>query len=375
MSWSIKLFRVQGIDVKVHLTFVLILVWAGYGWASAGGSGLAGAIFGVVAIILLFGCITLHELGHSFQALAYGVRVRQILLLPIGGVADMEEIPDKPGQELRIALAGPLVSFALAAVFFGLAALLGGGVGVEPVDLAVPGRAGLHGMLAYLSTANLFLGLFNLIPAFPMDGGRILRAALALRLDYRRATAIAVAIGQGLAMVLGLLGFVSGSFFTVLIAIFIWIGAGQEGGLVEVRDTLRDVRVGGAMTRRPEVLLAGDTLERAVDLTLSTAQADFPVLDEARRTVVGLLTRDDLIKGLRHHGAGTPVRQVMRETFPSTTPDAPLFEAQRQMLGAGVHALPVLGRDGSLVGLLTLVDVNEAFSLSVVRQAARKLPA
>ena len=192
MSWSIRLFRVQGIDVKVHLTLVLILIWAAYRWSGSTGAGIQGALFGVVATLLLFAAVTLHELGHSFQALKYGVKVRDITLLPMGGLARMEEMPEKPKQELAIALAGPLVNFAIAALLIGLGVLL-----QTQAVLTLPelyrslGEANWAGLLAYLTSANLMLGLFNLIPAFPMDGGRVLRALLAMKLDYDKATAIA----------------------------------------------------------------------------------------------------------------------------------------------------------------------------------------
>jgi stage IV sporulation protein FB len=196
MSWSFKLFRIRSIDVKVHLTFVFILVWAAYRWGTSTGQGWLGALFGVVVTLLLFAAVTLHELGHSFQALKYGVRVRGITLLPVGGMAEMEDIPQKPVQELRIALAGPLVNFTIFALLVGLSLILQAKALLTPGELREAlGQASWAGMLAYLTAANLLLGLFNLIPAFPMDGGRVLRALLALRLDYRRATKIAVRVG------------------------------------------------------------------------------------------------------------------------------------------------------------------------------------
>src|SRR5579884_3466876 len=371
MSWSLRLFRIKGIDVKVHLTFVLILIWAAFVWGTTDGGGIGEALLGVVAMLLLFACITLHELAHSFEALRYGLHVRDIILLPIGGVSQIEDLPGKPGQELRIAIAGPLTSFAIAIVPYLVSVLVWGDV---LGNLAMPSEAltaqGWFGLVTYLVIANVLLGLFNLLPAFPMDGGRILRALLAMRMDYRRATAIAVAIGQGLAIGLGFLGFLVGNFFLVLIAFFVWIGASQEGGLAQVRGVLGAVRVEQAMTRRPRTLTASDTLARAVDLMLSTSQSDFPVIDEATSAVVGFLTREDVLRGLRHHGAGMSVATVMHTLFPAVTSHDLLLEAQQRMLAAGLQAVPVID-DGNLAGLLTTTDVSEAYSvLEAYRETA-----
>lgn len=364
MNWSIKLFKIWGIEVKVHLTFALILVWAAYRWSGSTGEGLQGALFGVVATLLLFTAVTLHELGHSFQALKYGVRVRDINLMPLGGLARMESIPEKPGQELRIAIAGPLVNFAIA----GLLVLLGALLQVRSVisfnELAQSfGRVSWSGMLAYLTMANLALGVFNLIPAFPMDGGRILRALLAMKMEYSRATSIAATIGQGLAWVFGLWGFLTGSYTLVLIAVFVWMGAGQEGKQSSLKGVLREIKVGQAMTVAPQTLSNQDSLNRAVELTLSTAQTDFPVVESGEGTLAGLLTEIDLIKGLQSAGHHSFVSGSMRTRFPTATPEEPLYDAQKRMMEHRVRAMPVVDQNGRLVGFLTSSDANEAYQL------------
>jgi Zn-dependent protease/predicted transcriptional regulator len=364
MSWSIKLFKIRGIDVKIHLTFVLILIWAAYRWSSITGAGWKGAAFGVVATLLLFVAVTLHELGHSFQALKFGVRVHDITLMPMGGLAQMEEIPEKPSQELRITLAGPLVNFSIAALLIGLGALLQVRSVISLQELAQSlWQVSWSGMLAYLTMANLAIGLFNLIPAFPMDGGRVLRALLATRIDYGKATTIAIFIGQGLAWLLGLWGFMIGNYFMVLIAIFVWMGAGQEGKQNKVKNVLSEIKVGQAMTRKPHVLFTNDTLERAVELTLSTAQVDFPVMDGTDNSLVGLLTEADLIKGLRAEGATALVKEFMHRQYPVTAPGDLLIKAQRQMTENRIHVIPVVDRNGAMVGLLTSSDTNEAYRL------------
>ena len=361
MGGSFKIATLRGIDIKIHVTFFLILVYAAIMFG-AGGRGAGGAVFGVVATLLLFGCVVLHELGHSLVAQRYGIPVRDITLWPIGGVARLERMPDKPAQEFWVAIAGPLVNFAIAAVIFVAAQAL---ARVQMAfDLGAIERALLQlqapGLLSYLFTTNLFLGLFNLIPAFPMDGGRILRALLASRLNFARATTIAVAIGQNLALLAGLYGFLSGQLNLVLIAIFVFMGAGSEGQMAQVKSVLADLKVRQAFTRKTEALNPNDRLERAAELTLNTFQSDFPVCDGG--ALVGLLTRTDLISALQQRGSNAFVVSVMRKEFPTIELDESLFGAQQKMAENNVEALPVM-EGGQFRGLLTLRDVDEVFRL------------
>jgi Zn-dependent protease len=361
MNWSIKLFKVKGIDVKVHLTFILILVWAAYRWGVQAGQGAAGALFGVVVILLLFVCVTLHELAHSLTAIRYGVTVRDITLLPIGGLSQMEKVPEEPRQELTMSLAGPLTNVAIAIVLiaicvpFKIRSTVGFGELFQMLN-----TVSWSGLMAYLVSANITLGLFNLVPAFPMDGGRVLRAFLAMRLDFTRATKIAVAIGQGLAGLLGLYGVLSGSWTLAIIGVFIYMGAGQEGRTVEVKGVLEEMRVHQAMTRQFQILSPQDPLIQAVDITLQTFQTDFPVVEGGR--LVGLLTEADLVSALRKHDREIPVTQVMRTDFPTAGRDESLFDAQERMSAAQLRAVPVVA-EGKLVGLLTSQDINEAYLL------------
>ena len=361
MSWSLKLFRVKGIDIKVHLTFVLILVWAAYRWGIGLGAGTTGAVFGIVVTLLLFVCVTLHELAHSLIAMRYGVTVRDITLLPIGGLAQMEKVPEKPAEELRMSLAGPMTNLVIAVVLiaiclpFNIRSTVGIGELYQMLS-----SVSWRGLVAYLVTANIALGLFNLVPAFPMDGGRVLRAFLAMRMDYVKATAWAVNIGQGLAWLLGLYGVMSGSWTLAIIAVFIYMGAGQEGRMVEVKSVLGEMRVRWAMTHQVQSLSPTDTLARAVDLTLQTFQTDFPVLDNGQ--LVGLLYQDRLLAVLKQQGPDVTVSQAMRTDFPTAMPDESLFEVQERMSSARVRAVPVVAED-KLTGLLTAQDINEAYRL------------
>ena len=373
MSWSIKLFKVKGIDVKVHLTFVLILIWAAYRWSVSTGEGWMGAVFGIVATLLLFTSVTLHEFGHSLQALKFGIPVHDITLLPMGGLARIEEIPEDPGKEFRIAIAGPLVNFIIAGVLFGIGLLLNTRAIISLDELYLSmGQVSWNGMLAYLTMTNLLLGLFNLIPAYPMDGGRILRAFLAKQLGHSKATNIAVKVGQGLALLFGLWGFMNGIYTLVLIAIFVWMGAGQEGKDTDVKNILNQMKVSQAMTRQPQILRSNDGLFKAIDLTLSTSQSDFPVTEWGSNHVVGLLCEKELLKGLQIHERTTPVRDVMQTTFPKATPDLPLLEAHKQMVSGRVRAMPVVDDEDNIVGLLTATDINEAYRLLSISQKTKE---
>ena len=311
--------------------------------------------------LLLFACVILHELAHSLIAMHYGVTVREITLLPIGGVAQMEEMPAKPAQELKMSLAGPLTNIAIAILLILICLPLGIRSTMRVEELfQVLGTVSWRGLIVYLVSANLTLGLFNLVPAFPMDGGRVLRAFLAMRMDYARATAIAVSIGQGLAVLLGLWGFMGGDFISIFIAIFIYLGAGQEGKMVEVKSVLEGMQVRQAMSRPVQTVTPTDTMSEVVELILQGLQADFPVLEGDR--LVGMLTEGDVLLALHKQGADTPVGQVMHRQFAVARPEETLVEVQGQMSAARLRTVPVVERD-RLVGLLTAQDINEAYRL------------
>lgn len=376
MGGSIYLFRIAGIELRMHITFPLILVWAALSFGWLRGQGLEGALFGVVVTVLLFVIVVLHELGHALTARRFGVPTKQIMLLPIGGVAQLQRMPERPLAELLIAIAGPLVNFVLAGILY--LAGLSAGIGLQDAARALLGLRGFtaEAVFGYIFMANLFLGVFNLLPAFPMDGGRVLRALLATIMPYTRATQIAVVIGQGMAWLFGLWGFLGGGFFLILIAIFIFIGAGQEGQLVQVRSVLQDVRVGHAFSRQVQAVRVDEPLQRAIDLTLGSFQADFPVIDTANR-VVGLLTASDVVRALTEHSREVPIGRVMRSEFLTATPDDDLFEVHQRMTEANQDAIPVV-QGGTFLGMLTLRDLNEIYRLlqinpEIVRQRPTRI--
>jgi stage IV sporulation protein FB len=359
---SFRLFSVRGIAIRVHITFPLILVWAAIQFGLLTRQGAAGAVFGIIVILLLFAIVVLHELGHSVAAQGYGVPVKQIVLLPIGGVAQLARFPEEPIQEFIIAIAGPLVNFGLAIVLFVAGVLFGLGNPLEdPLAITrVLGQLNPSAIFTYVFASNLFLGIFNLIPAFPMDGGRVLRALLAARMDYARATRIAVTVGQAMAWLLGLWGFLNGGFFLILIAVFIYMGASQEGQLVQTRHVLGDLKVAQAYSRQARALRPESPLREAVDLTLSTFQADFPVCDGDR--LVGFLSHNRLVDALNRHGPEVPIGNVMSSEVSPVSAEEELIAVQRRLSENNLDAAPVVDGDRFL-GLITMRDINEIYRL------------
>jgi len=367
MSWSFPIAKVKGIEIRVHFTFALVLIWAALDWGVWQGLGLEGALYGIVFVSLLFLCVTLHELGHSLVALRYGVTVRDITLLPIGGLARLEGEMARPAQEFWMALAGPAVNVALA-VGLGAVALplLGwralGGLGLLWRRL---NGLGFERLLVDLLMANLGLALFNLLPAFPMDGGRVLRALLASRMGELDATRIAVRVGQGLAMILGLLGILGGGMNLTLIAVFIFTGAKQEWRGVQLKTALRRVPASAALVRGGILLSPYDSLRRAIDATLRSDQTDFAVFD--RSTLVGVLTRENVAQGFQQHGPDVLVRQVMRTDFPMAQSSETLLDLQRKMQASGSPVISVI-EGGHFLGLVTLESVRNALRLLSMRR-------
>ncbi len=357
MGWSFPVGTVKGTTIRVHLTFLLFLVWIGGTHYLRGGA--AAAATGVLFMALLFTCVLLHEFGHVIAARRYGVQTPDITLLPIGGVAQLERVPEKPGEELVVALAGPAVNVAIAA----LLALALGGVPSASDGLAVenPGM----GLLARLFWVNVSLVLFNLIPAFPMDGGRVLRALLAYRLGYTRATRIAASIGQAVAFGLGLLG-LFGNPLLLFIALFVYMGAASEASAVQLREAGQRMIASDAAVTRFDALSPSSTIEDAVESLLRTSQHEFPVVDGAGR-LRGVVTREDMIRALREQGADTPVLDVMRRDIPVMHHRQPLDEALRVLRGGKLPAIGVADADGKLLGLITPENVGELMMVQAAR--------
>jgi Zn-dependent protease/CBS domain-containing protein len=355
---AVKVGSLAGIGVYVHWTFGLLIGWVLLVHLSAGHS-LGEAFASVVFILTLFLCVVLHEFGHAFAARRYGIATRDITLLPIGGVARLERMPEKPAQELVVALAGPAVNFVIAALL--LAGLAATGAYAEGVALRPLAGSFWERLLA----VNLLLAVFNLLPAFPMDGGRVLRAVLAVRLGRRRATRIAARVGQGAAVVLGLLGLLANPFLVVL-AVFVFIGARSEAGMVEMDTALEGLEVRAAMMTRFRALEAGDGLGVAVEALLAGSQQDFPVLENGRPA--GILRRNDLVQALARGPRDATVRDVMCRDVATVDAGDSLRETVTRMHTLPCATMPVTS-DGRLVGLLTFENVSE---LVVIRDALGK---
>ncbi|NUO80200.1 site-2 protease family protein, partial [candidate division KSB1 bacterium] len=329
MKWSWKIGSYAGIGVYIHATFLLIIGWVVWTHWSAGQS-LAMTINGLLFVFALFGCVLLHEFGHALTAKRYGIKTRDITLLPIGGVARLERMPDDPKQELWVALAGPAVNVVIALALFVWLQIT---AAFEPVEnLTVTGGS----FAERLMLVNVSLVLFNLLPAFPMDGGRVLRALLATRKDYARATQIAASIGQGMALVFGFLGLFYNPFL-LFIALFVWIGAGQEASAVQMKSALGGIPVKLAMLTDFRALSPHDHLTHVIELILAGSQQDFPVVDDGR--VVGVLTRSDLLLALAKQGKDAAVAEVMQRDFQTIEATEMLESAFARLQSCACHTL------------------------------------
>jgi Zn-dependent protease len=361
MKWSWKIGTITGIDVFTHATFLLIIGWVGFSYWQQTRT-LAGTLEGILFTLVLFGCVVLHEFGHALTARRYGIKTRDITLYPIGGVARLERMPDQPIQEFWVALAGPAVNLVIAALLFGWLAVTGT---LAPLS----GLSMTSGpFIERLLMVNVSLVLFNLIPAFPMDGGRVLRSLLALRLEYTRATQVAATIGQGIALLFGFVGLLTNPFL-VFIAFFVWIGAAQEASMVQMKTALGGIPVGRAMLTDFQVLSPRDSLGRAVELILSGSQTDFPVVEGNK--VVGVLTRSDILAALSRQGQGAPVADNMRREFQIVDANDMLELAFIRLQTCDCRTMPVTSR-GQLVGLLTSDNIGEFLMIQSALGQTRK---
>jgi Zn-dependent protease/predicted transcriptional regulator len=353
------LLTVAGIGVYVHATYLLLLIGAGwYGFLQR--QRWMDAVGAVLFVVTLFVLVVLHEFGHALTARRFGIATRDITLLPIGGLARLERMPEEPKQELAVALAGPAVNVMLAGLFFAILGAADSAAG--PAFVLETGG----GVIATLMWMNVVLAVFNLIPAFPMDGGRVLRALLATRMSYTRATNIAARIGQGMAVVFAILGVFSFNPFLFLIAFFVWIGAGQEAHMVRMKSALDGITVDQVMMTEFRTLSPEDTLSQATRCLLAGCQKDFPVVTEGR--LEGMLSRRTLMNGLARLGDAVPVADVMERDVPSLRPEDLLERVFMSNGGPRARSTPVL-KDRRLIGLLTAENVREFL---MVRDARRQ---
>jgi len=356
MPWSLTVGKIAGTAIRIHVTFLLFLIWIWAAYYRQGGTNAAWE--GVAFVMLLFLCVLLHEFGHIFAAKRYGVNTPDITLWPFGGIANLERIPEKPREELVVAIAGPLVSIAIA-VFLVLLV----GATIDPSNLMNIEDPKVE-MAAKLASANVFLVLFNMIPAFPMDGGRVLRALLGIKLGFARATELAASIGQGLAISLGLIGIFTNPML-VIIAVFVFLAAAGEAGHVQLLLVARGALVADAMITKFESLGPQSRVQDAVEELIRTTQKEFPVVDGSGR-LRGVLTRDAIIRALQKRGPDTPVIEVMDSEVPTLPARSNLETALKCLTEQGKPVIGATDSEGRLVGLLTIENLGE---MMMVRSA------
>jgi Zn-dependent protease/CBS domain-containing protein len=361
---ALTIGTIGGTKVRLHWTFLMFLAWIGIGFLLSGGR--AAALAGVLFMIALFACVLAHEFGHIMVARRFGVGTPDVTLLPIGGVARLASMPEQPRRELAIALAGPAVNLVIAF-------LLIFGLNIEPIAHEHAMRLTPSNVLPNLATANLFLALFNLVPAFPMDGGRALRALLATFVERAKATRIAATIGQTLAIGFGLFGLLSGNPLLIFIAMFVYFGASAEAQDTRLHSLAARLRVADAMITEVLPLSPSSRLNDAVDLLLRSSQREFPVVDGEGR-LLGILTRDELIKGIHAHGAALPVTDAMEANISTVQPDMPLSDAIDLMRANPQVPIGVLDREAHFVGLLTPENLGELLLVGLPEANPSKLP-
>ncbi|MBJ7258604.1 MAG: site-2 protease family protein [Chthoniobacterales bacterium] len=350
MKWSFRLARFAGIDVRVHGTFLLLLAWFGMAYYADGGFGAM--MLGLSFIVLLFVCVVLHEFGHALAARSYGIGTHDITLLPIGGVARLERMPDKPWQEFVVALAGPAVNVVIA---FALYVVVGREFHLQDVTAVDQGGGDI---LSKLLAINIILVVFNLMPAFPMDGGRILRALLATRLKYARATRIAAVIGQIVAVLFGLLG-LFGNPMLLFIAVFVFFGAQQEALQATAKESFGEARVSQVMQPLPPVFTRGTTVLQAVQLAMRDARNSYPLADSGLR-LIGLVPAGELALAL--NGRATDMVDTLARGGILTLPvDATLAEARAKINSSAQQDFPVTNAANQLVGYLSREDLPAGF--------------
>jgi Zn-dependent protease/CBS domain-containing protein len=357
MRWSLRLGSLGGTAILIHVTFLLFLIWLGAVYYRQGGADAAWQ--GTLFIVILFLCVLLHELGHVFAARRYGVQTRDVTLWPFGGIASMERMPEKPSQELIVALAGPAVNVAIAAVL-----LLWLGSRLDPGSLTQIENPAVS-LVAKVAGANIILVLFNMIPAFPMDGGRVLRALLAMRMGNARATELAATIGQGFAVVFGVVGIFYNPML-IIIAVFIFLAASGETAQAQLRVVAQGTLVSDAMITEFQSLATNATVNDAAEALIRTTQTEFPIVDGSGR-LRGVLTRDVMVKALKERGPATPVLEIMQGDVPTVPARAKLDTALRSLMQKGRPVVGVIDAQDRLIGLLTVENIGEMMMVHSAR--------
>jgi Zn-dependent protease/CBS domain-containing protein len=355
---SISGLRVFGIPVRFHFTFILLIIYLLVEATSNAQTSGATASY----VVALFGSILIHEVAHALAARRFGIRTNEIVMLPIGGLARLERQAHRR-EEWWIALAGPVANLALGGLLMGYLAIAGKLAGMSELM-----KASDAPVLERIAVGNLVLGLFNLLPAFPMDGGRMLRALLAAGRPEDQATRIATRVGMVMAALLGLAGLLTNNFILVFVAFFIYVGNIYENMTSLGRSLMRGEQVRSAMVTDFRTLHHSDSIRVAADLLLATSQQDFPVL--SGEAVVGLLNRTALLRAMATEGPDVYVAGSMTREFVSLSPDMDLADAAPLLAKAGSCAM-VFEAD-KLVGLLTTENLSEFLVLRRISRGVSK---
>lgn len=349
MKWSLYVGKISGIKIFIHWTFLILILFVIQTHIRQG-HGFNEIMLGLGFIIAVFACVTLHELGHALAAKRYHFKTKDINLLPIGGVARMEGLPEKPVQELVVAIMGPVVNIAISIVLF-LALKLSNAFPTSMQDMHVTGVNFWYTLYA----VNLFLALFNLIPAFPMDGGRVFRALLSLKLPRIKATRVAAYTGQFIAMLFVFLGFIYNPML-IFIGLFIFLGAQAETSTEETKAGLSRIKVSDVVMHRYSVLKPDEPLSHAVSLLLDSQETSFIVKDKDE--IKGILSRKEIISGLSNFGKNIPVEKIMATEFPDLQTSDQLSDVI-QKFSDGRHTLIPVFENKKFVGVLDMENISE----------------
>lgn len=363
MKWSYQIGKPFGIPLRVHVTFLILLLLAAWGGANLTHSWRGTAMW-VAFMSAIFSCVVLHELVHSLQARRYGIRVTSILLLPIGGVAQMERIPEDPNQELTISIMGPVTNVVIALL---IALPVWVFAGPERLHVTRANMDPATNFWGALVLTNVGLAVFNLLPAFPMDGGRMLRAVLAQHLDYVRATDIAARVGQICAFAMGLSVLWHNNWILVFIAFMVYIGATHEARMVRARAVLRRIPVSYTMATAFSVVSPSDFIGTVLAYSAQAYQHDFPVVQDGR--LVGVVGHEQMVKALRERGPYVTVHEVMQRGVPMVTLTDNLYDLQEKMQTARVSIVPVVDA-GHVVGVVTLDRINQYLGAAIAHRRA-----
>jgi Zn-dependent protease/CBS domain-containing protein len=373
MKWSYQIGSIRGIPIKLHLTFLIILL--AFIWVLAvndfriktlgitlgfGGMDISTGLkylLGAITSVLFFSTLLFHELSHSFIAQSYGTHIRSITLFVIGGVSQMEEIPREPRMEARISAAGPALSLGIGILTSAIYYLFGP---VSPAETEATLKSAALIVVGIIAFYNVFLGLFNLVPAFPMDGGRILRAWFAMRMPYIEATRRAVSVGKSFAIAMGIFGLFA-SPILIAIAIFIYLGASGEEKATVISITLEGVKVRNVMTSVPDVIYVPPdwTLEQLIDVMFKTRHMGYPVQESHASPVLGVITFSDVQRVPASERVAIRVEDVMKREIISIRPDADAFDALKLMSSRNLGRLIVMD-DGQMVGIVSRTDLMRA---------------